>query len=162
MPAAGFDELVGEDRFDAPLPGEGRYVTDAAMAKEILALAKAAQQPSLLYAVTIENHGPWASDTAGGEDLMGSYLRLARNSDTMIRRLIDGLAELRGPATLVFFGDHRPSIPGVTNPHEARYTPYVIVRLNDGQFDHGENRRVDLTPAELHHTMLDIMLGRPV
>ena len=163
MPAAGFGELVGQDRFAAPAPGEGRYVTDAAMTDAILALARTAQEPSLLYAVTIENHGPWAPDRASGAgDLRSSYLRLVRNSDAMLKRLIAGMATLGRPATLVFFGDHRPSIPGATDPAGDRHTPYVIVRLDSqGRFVRGDNRRVDLTPAGLHHAMLNLVLGEP-
>lgn len=163
MPAAGFCELVGEERFTPPQPEDGRYVTDAAMADEILKLANAARQPSLLYAVTIENHGPWAPDAAGGVDLVASYMRLARHSDVMLERLIEGLAAIGRPAMLVFFGDHRPSIPGATDPGGPRHTPYVIVRLDgQGQPMRGENRRVDLTPASLHHAVLDLVLGARV
>jgi hypothetical protein len=163
MPAAGFTELVGEDRFAPPAPREGRYVTDAAMTDEILMLARAAGQPTLLYAVTIENHGPWAPDAAsGGSDLVGSYMRLARNSDAMLKRLAEGLTTIGRPAMLVFFGDHRPSIPGATDPSGDRHTPYVIVRIDgEGRFLRGENRRVDLTPAGLHHAIVDIVLGEP-
>ncbi|MBB4860601.1 hypothetical protein HNO88_003945 [Novosphingobium chloroacetimidivorans] len=163
MPAAGFRQLVGEDRFVPPGPGEGRYVTDAAMAYQILELAEAARGPTLLYAVTIENHGPWAPDAAtGASNLVDSYMQLVRNSDAMLERLIGGLAALRRPAMLVFFGDHRPSIPGATDPAGPRHTPYVLVRLDaEGRFVRGDNRRVDLTPAGLHHAMLDIVLGKP-
>jgi hypothetical protein len=163
MPAAGFKELVGEDRFTPPKPEEGRYVTDAAMANEILKLAVETRQPSLLYAVTIENHGPWAPDAKSGDtDLVGSYMTLVRNSDAMLKRLIDGLAAAERPAMLVFFGDHRPSIPGATDPAGDRHTPYVIMRFDDaGRTLRDTNCRVDLTPAGLHHAMLDLVLGEP-
>jgi hypothetical protein len=164
MPAAGFRELVGEDRFAPPTPGERRYVTDAAMSAQILELARTAPEPSLLYAVTIENHGPWSPDGASaGRDLASSYLHLVRKSDDMLAGLIAGLAALGKPAMLVFFGDHRPSIPGATDPNGPRHTPYVIMRFDSqGRFLRGENRRVDLTPAGLHHAMLDIVLGEAV
>lgn len=162
MPAGGFDELVGEDRFAAPGPGKGRYVTDAAMADEIIALARQADGPTLLYAVTIENHGPWATDDATGEgrdDLVRSYLRLAGNSDTMLTSLLDRLAGLGRPALLVFFGDHRPSIPGASMPGDARHTPYVMMRIDAaGDLLPGNNRRVDLAPSDLHHAVLDTVL----
>ena len=161
MPAGGFAELVGEDRFTPPAPGEGRYVTDAAMADTILDLAEKADGPSLIYAVTIENHGPWAPEGAqGGGDLKQSYLRLARNSDAMLTALQTGLARLGRPALLVFFGDHRPSIPGATMPGGDRHTPYVMLRLDaTGRILSGDNRRVDLTPAGLHHAVLETVLG---
>lgn len=164
MPAAGFTQLVGEERFMAPGPEEGRYVTDAAMADTILELARSVGEPSLIYAVTIENHGPWAPQGApGNDDLVQSYLRLARNSDAMLTNLLEGLREIGRPATLVFFGDHRPSIPGATVPGGDRHTPYVMVRMDaEGAFIKGEGGQADLTPAKLHHVILDAVLGQPI
>jgi hypothetical protein len=164
MPAGGFAELVGEERFAQPAPHEGRYVTDAAVAEQIVSLAAAATGPALIYAVTMENHGPWAPDgVPGGSDLLQSYLRLVRNSDAMLTSLLNGLAELGPPVLLVFFGDHRPSIPGLVDPGGARHTPYVMMRLDGaGEILPGENRRVDLTPAELHHAILDATLGEEI
>lgn len=159
MPAAGFAEMMGEEHFAPPSAGEGRYVTDAAMAGTIGDLARDSAGPTLLYAVTIENHGPWApEDGPGPRDLVSSYLRLVRNSDAMLTALLDTLGGLGRPAVLVFFGDHRPSIPGVTTPGPVRHTPYVIVRLDaSGAVVEGERRRVDLTPAQLHHAVHDLL-----
>ncbi|MDZ7895370.1 MAG: sulfatase-like hydrolase/transferase [Sphingobium sp.] len=119
MPAGGFAELV--EGTVPPAPGEGRYVTDAAMADTILDLAGGTAQPTLIYAVTIENHGPWAPDSRGGgsPDLVDGYMRLVRHGDAMLTALADGLAALRRPALLIFFGDHRPSIPGASVPPDA-------------------------------------------
>ncbi|WP_242125485.1 LTA synthase family protein [Sphingobium sp. Sx8-8] len=162
MPAGGFADLVGEEHFAPVAAGSGRYVTDAALAEKIASLAREAVEPSLIYTVTIENHGPWAPDMPSGGDLVQSYLRLVRNSDAMLTTLLDQLAVLQRPALLVFFGDHRPSIPGATAPGGERHTPYVMMRLDgSGAIVRGDNRRVDLTPAGLHHAMLDIVLGTP-
>ena len=168
MPASGFSELVGESRFAAPLPGEGRYVTDAAMAAEIVTLARAATNPTLLYAVTIENHGPWTARNSATDDGAGltsgvlaqGYLHLAQNSDAMLTMLMAELATLERPAMLVFFGDHRPSIPGVSMPGGDRHTPYVMVCFDEaGRIVQGDKRELDLTPAELHHAIIDVLAG---
>lgn len=161
MPAGGFAELIGEERFTPPKADEGRYVTDAAVAEEILALAAAATGPTLIYSVTIENHGPWAPDTSSEAGAVSQgYLRLVRNSDAMLTTLLDGLATLGRPSLLVFFGDHRPSIPGVVSPGGPRHTPYVMVCFDGaGEIVPGDNRRGDLTPAELHHVILGAVLG---
>ncbi|MBB3859406.1 hypothetical protein GGQ88_000646 [Novosphingobium hassiacum] len=163
MRAGGFADLVGEDRFDPPSAGEGRYVTDAAMADAIADLAHAADEPTLLYAVTIENHGPWEAEAGNRpDDLKQGYLRLVRNSDAMLTKLMTELAGLRRPATLVFFGDHRPSIPGVSVPGGARHTPYVIVRIDaEGRCVRREGERTDLTPAQLHHAILGLLTNAP-
>lgn len=162
MPAAGFAELCGEDRFTRPGAKEGRYVTDAAMADEILALAENASQPTLIYAVTIENHGPWGG-ASERRDLRECYVDLVRRSDAMLARLASSLSGLGRPATLVFFGDHRPSIPGVADPGGDLHTPYVILRFDgEGQVLRGRAEPHDLTPADLHHTVLNLLVAEAV
>jgi hypothetical protein len=153
MPAVGFDALVGEEGFAAAAPGMGRYVDDRALGAALCDLADAATGPTFLYAVTMENHGPWGegriAGTAGGLD---TYLAHLRGSDAMLGDLIDHLARRGRRALLVFFGDHRPTLPGVSEPGPARHTPYVMLRFGAG--DDPAGRRVDLTPAGLHHAIL--------
>lgn len=162
LPAGGFAELVGEERFAPPGPGEGRYVHDAAITRELLEQARRADGPTLLYAVTIENHGPWSSAKGNrAEHLVEGYRELVGKGDAMLSELTAGLAALERPAMLVFFGDHRPSIPGASAPGGPRHTPYVVLRFDAaGQVVPGANRRRDLTPAALHHAILEGALGR--
>lgn len=157
MPQAGFDRLVGEDAFAPPAAAEGRYVTDAAVTEGIIDLARAAEGASLIYAVTIENHGPWPRvRDASPRSRAAPYLRLLGNSDAMLARLLETLPQLGRPAILCFFGDHRPSIPGASEPGAERHTPYVLVRFDaDGTPCPGDHNDGALTPAELHHAILD-------
>ena len=168
LPASGFARLVGEDSFDPPAKGEGRYVTDAAIARKIMELAREAADPALLYAVTIENHGPWSADESAEDApsgtqasrLVAKYLRLVAKGDAMLADLRGGIAALRRPAMLVFFGDHRPSIPGASEPGGERHTPYVVLRFDaQGRPIRGDGQRRDLTPAALHHLVLDCTLS---
>ena len=157
LPKAGFETLVGEDHFDQPKPGEGRYVSDAKVAEQILEVAKGALQPTFIYAVTMENHGPWAPHgDASTVSMVDNYNRHVLAGDAMLGRLREGLAELGRPATLVFFGDHRPTIPGASDPGGDRHTPYVILKTASGQHTSKEPpERRDLTPAQLHRAILD-------
>lgn len=161
LPGAGFTELVGQACFDPPAQGDGIYVTDAAITRKVLALAQAARSPTFIYAVTIENHGPWASQGgASSADLVRSYNRLVRAGDAMLSSLREGLAKLGRPALLVFFGDHRPSIPGASEPGSALHTPYIMLRFDDrGRIVSGTNGRKDITPAQLHHAILEAAPG---
>lgn len=156
LPAAGFDELVSEDQFDPPEAGTGRYVSDRAVADKVLELARNVEGPTFIYAVTMENHGPWsAQDDHAGEGAVQSYDRLVRAGDAMLSQLDQGLKSLQKPALLVFFGDHRPSIPGASEPGGDRHTPYVMLRYDrQGGIVRGNNAREDLTPAQLHHLIL--------
>jgi len=156
MPEIGFEEVIGESDF-APVPAGGsRYVDDRTLGAKLVELASGSATPRLIYAVTMENHGPWDSDNArDATGRLDAYLGRLRNSDAMLGDLIQYLSADGRPALLVFFGDHRPSIPGVTAPGGARHTPYVVVRFDaGGRALKGESAAVDLTPAALHHLIL--------
>lgn len=162
MPLSGFGELLGQDRFDPLAAGSGRYVPDAAITDCILDLARNGSGADFLYAVTIENHGPWPAGQTN--DLLGAaapYLKLLGQSDAMLARLVNELPRLGRPTTLCFFGDHRPSIPGASEPGPDRHTPFVLLRWDtNGKVLAGSRAEEDLTPAELHHAILDtIRLG---
>lgn len=154
LPAAGFAELLGPEAFCLPSRGEHRYVTDAAIADVILGRAAAAETPSFIHAVTIENHGPWPADSNGRRS--SAYLRLVAKGDAMLTRLIDDMAALKRPAILLFYGDHRPSIAGLVDPGGDRDTPYVLLRFDaNGALMPGAGEHRDLTPAQLHHLLIN-------
>lgn len=156
MPAIGFDNLIGEERFASISDRVGRYIDDRTLGASLIHLVDQAVGPTLIYSVTMENHGPWDSDNA--RDARGrrdAYLRHLRSSDTMLSELVERLSKDGRPALLVFFGDHRPSIPGVTAPGDARHTPYVILRFDGGgPVQNGSAGRIDLSPAALHHAIM--------
>ena len=117
---------------------------------------RSATPPTLIHAVAIENHGPWPADKAGAHGKQFSaYLRLVAKGDAMLARLVDEMAALLRPAILVFYGDHRPSIPGAAEPGGDRDTPYVLLSYTaDGTIIPGTGNPHDLTPAQLHHALL--------
>lgn len=157
MPCAGFNDLIGEDSFASSPRDDGRYVADSAVSDKIFEIAAQAPGATMIYAVTIANHGPWPSAKPEGEVRNGGqYLELLRRSDAMLSRLITELPTLGRPVTLCFFGDHRPSIPNVSEPGQARHTPYIIASFEpDGTPITSDMKDEDLTPAQLHHAILD-------
>ena len=157
LPAAGFAEMVGPEGFCMPAKGEHRYVSDDAIADVIMDRVRAASEPGLFQAVTIENHGPWPADqTCARKKQSSAYLRLVAKGDAMLARLMADVAALKRPALLAFYGDHRPSIPGACMPGGDRHTPYVVLRFDgEGQLVPGDGARVDLTPAQFHHALID-------
>jgi len=162
MPASGFDTIVGEDAFDPPVESDGRYVTDAALCDKLLELAQTREGPALIYAVSIENHGPWAADSSeSAEGNKAGYMRLLKRSDAMLERLIETLPKLGRPVVLCFFGDHRPSIPLVSTPGGERHTPYVVIRFReDGSPITRPHSPRDLSPAELQTAILEAIGSR--
>jgi hypothetical protein len=163
MPRAGFETILGESDFAPPAQGEGRYVTDAALCDRVLQLAQSADGRTLIYTVTIENHGPWSSHGNTPEGNKAAYMRLLRRSDAMLSLLLDALPGAGRAVTLCFFGDHRPSIPLISLPGGERHTPYVIVRFDaNGQPIPREAQDRDITPAGLHEAMLAALRSGPL
>lgn len=157
MRAAGYDRIIGEDEFAPPAPGAGRYVTDQAVCNKILEIVETSKRATLIYAVTIENHGPWpAAKGAAASSNQDDYVSLLQRSDAMLLRLSEALAQAGRPAILCFFGDHRPSIPEVSEPGGDRHTPYAIVQFDAAGHPVGTSgQSEDVTPAQLHHLLLD-------
>ncbi len=108
-PAFGFERFVGLEGFpDAERFGP--YVSDAAVADAILKEAAAATEPTFLFVVTIENHGPWGPGRLPGlDDPAAQYARHLENADRMIGRVAAGLADRPGGALLCVYGDHAPA-----------------------------------------------------
>lgn len=155
MPAVGFTSMVGHDAFAGALD-RGPHVSDAALGDRLEALIRTTVTPALIYAVTIENHGPWKPGRlAPGGTGLEAYLDHLCAGDALLDRLIDVLDADGRRATLVFFGDHRPSIPGVVEPGAERDTPFVLLHFGDDGVKASPAEPECLTPAGLHQAILD-------
>lgn len=138
MPLLGFDRFIGIEGF-ADAARSGPYVSDIAVAERIAALIAEHGPKVFIFAITMENHGPWDSDhdtldpvplpaewgALPDATAMGRYLRHLQSTDAMIpivRRAIGA----RG--WLTFYGDHQPSLAGLFRAAETpdRRTDYAI------------------------------------
>jgi len=160
MPRLGFQHLIGENHFP-PAEAGSPYVSDREIGHKILSLVDQASEPTLIYAVTMENHGPWDKGRAGQTDGISAWAHHVRNSDKLLNQLVDGLDRSEQSSLLIFFGDHRPTIPGHIAPGRVRHTPYVAL-----QFPAGGEHCLDIaetpstrTPAELHQLILNLVSG---
>lgn len=156
MPACGFTRIIGEDAFTHTPRPDMPYIEDTALARQIGQLVSKSTKPTFIYAVTMENHGPWPAPSPDGpKTALAHYLRHLRNSDRMLGDLMDTLAASGRSGLLVFFGDHRPSIPGMVTPNDARGTPYVVIPFDaQGRDRQPRSQAEALTPAQLHHLIL--------
>jgi phosphoglycerol transferase MdoB-like AlkP superfamily enzyme len=125
LPALGFSHLHGDEAF-AHAQRFGPHVGDLAVADYITRLLPASPDPRFVFAVTMENHGPWHRDRlADGEGSATElYLQHLRNSLEMIHRLQQ--LDLDRPLVLCFYGDHTPVLPGHFSPEQAVLTDYLI------------------------------------
>lgn len=123
MPNLGFDAFLGPESF-VGAARNGLYVTDEAVAQRIIALLGSEGPNLFVFAITMENHGPWNGAPSGGEPgrrvlamaapdaALRQYLDGLRNADRMLALLRHALATER-PGLLGFYGDHLPSLPTV-------------------------------------------------
>lgn len=127
VPRLGFERGLFETGFDGD-ERHGPYVSDRAIVRRILA-EFAEPGPVLVYAVTMENHGPWGPGRFADEaDPTRQYLRHLRAADEAIGLMIDGLDAMPGTTLLCFYGDHPPILPG-RKPSTEPETDYAVLAL---------------------------------
>ncbi len=120
----GFDTFMDIRAF-AHAPREGAYVADAAVGERIQQILREVDQPTFVFAITMENHGPlhleqvrpgdveqlYLSPPPEGCDELTVYLRHLRNADAMLGKLSAAMDDLRQPVALCLYGDHVPIMP---------------------------------------------------
>jgi hypothetical protein len=154
VPRLGFERLMFEDDF-AGAERFGPYVSDRAMMDAILAQVDRIPGRSLITAITMENHGPWAAGRLPDEpDPTRQYLQHIRNADEAISRLVDGLSRRTGRTLLCLFGDHPPILPGIAPTREPE-TDYAVLVFEGGRpVGGGKSRR--MSADALGRLMMDL------
>jgi phosphoglycerol transferase MdoB-like AlkP superfamily enzyme len=126
FPLLGFDEFIDIESF-AISEKAGPYVSDDAVARKVIAVLDAAVQPTFVFAITMENHGPLHWEKVGHDEAatlfeqmppdncedLAVYARHLRNADLMVGELSDYLKSLHNAAWLCIYGDHVPIMPKV-------------------------------------------------
>lgn len=120
--AFGFDEFRSEKTMMSTVR-RGPLVSDESMTDEIVAAADAAENPLFLFAVSLQNHGPYEPNRYGNavHDVhaqtsdwarasLASFAEGASDSDRELQRLIDWAQKRKRPTVIAFFGDHLPPL----------------------------------------------------
>jgi hypothetical protein len=162
-PHLGFDEFIDIERF-SEADRIGPYVSDAAVTREIEALLADSERPVFIFAITMENHGPWKKGRIAVSNEVratlplrsGSfarYLMHLHNADLMIGRLREVLLASDRAAIFGFYGDHLPSMPAFFNAvkFDDPRTDYFIWS-NEGS---GPGREVNVSADALNRLLLE-------
>lgn len=160
MPQMGFTQLISTEAFSED-DLCGSYVGDIALGKKICdIIEKSSQKTQMIYAVTMENHGPWKQvDGIDYKDPVEIYDFHVRNSDILLDMLDQKLSGLGKKAVLAFFGDHRPSIPGYNSPGRNKSTPFVIKTYHSSaDFDFPQDAHI--SPAEFSEKIMSLLKKR--
>jgi hypothetical protein len=138
-PALGFERFVDGEAFPKDRV-VGLFTSDAALTERVLAELADEGPPQLVFAISMENHGPfdWRPGLdparlaalpmperldAGARLWMGNYLYLLDDADHELGRLADALARRHRRTLLLFYGDHLPGLGPV----------YAQLGFDDGQ-----------------------------
>jgi hypothetical protein len=166
-PPLGFDRFVDLEAFrDAERYGP--YISDRAVTEKALALLDEATQPTLLFLITMENHGPlhlekvapgdagrlYSTPPPDGYDDLTIYLRHLANADRMVSELRAHLERSPRDAWLCWYGDHVPILQKV----------YDATGFTDGRTDYfiwGKGRAPEAgSPRDLRVEELGALLLR--
>jgi hypothetical protein len=126
-PVLGFDAFMDSADFKGAST-EGPYVADSAVALRILEVLRDAREPTFIFAITMENHGPLHLEHG---DELSVYLRHLRNADEMFGAVAEGLRRI-GDGVLCVYGDHVPGMPSVYAKHafDDSRTDYLLWRAS--------------------------------
>lgn len=134
MPNLGFDAFMDLDALDAwaekkigrKLPRFGRYVDDGALLRAAAEFLEACSEPTFLFVITMEAHGPWDAACCPGGGSMSEVERY----ESHMRRLDEGAAHIAEEssaghlrAVAFLYGDHIPGLKALDEAAGAPRTP---------------------------------------
>jgi len=119
----GFDKFISKEFFNSPKL-KGQYISDTELSQKILDELKETIDPDFIYAVSMENHGPYSSTpnpqntikatdsnlSPDSQAMLDNYSNSVSDVDKSLKQLIDGLKTSNQPTEVIFFGDHLPML----------------------------------------------------
>lgn len=119
----GFQKFTGIEDFKNP-EYKGFYISDEEVSKMIINEHKNSDKPVFIYAITMQNHGPYDTKryenteikvkcdgfTEQGKSILEDYTQGAHDADRSLKLLIDYFKKVEEPTVIVFFGDHLPML----------------------------------------------------
>ncbi|CAG7635632.1 hypothetical protein PAESOLCIP111_03686 [Paenibacillus solanacearum] len=119
-----FDNFISKDQFDSPKL-KGQFISDEEVSNRIIEQVENNEDPTFIYAVTMQNHGPYDDHRYGdggnsiraegpltdeARDTLETYTQGARDADQSLQKLIDHFKKSSEPTVIVFYGDHLPML----------------------------------------------------
>ncbi|WP_192929651.1 LTA synthase family protein [Alkaliphilus serpentinus] len=118
----GFDKFISKEYF-TDLKHDGWYIADEVVTDMIIDEIEENDKPSFVYAVTMQNHGPYnqvrypenkikVENDISNESkvILETYLQGLSAADRSLEKLTNYLSKSDEPTIVVFFGDHLPML----------------------------------------------------
>jgi len=156
-PNLGFQHFYSMKDFVNP-EMKGEYISDLEVSKKIiqeLSLESQESAPKFIFAVTMQNHGPYTVNRYQNLDLkaegklskeslniLNTYVQGVSDADKALQYLLERLAKSSRPAIVVFFGDH---LPYLGRDYKV-YKETGYIQGNDNQWTLEERLKMRATP----------------
>jgi phosphoglycerol transferase MdoB-like AlkP superfamily enzyme len=119
----GFDKFISKEFFNAP-EYKGSYIRDTELTRKILEELKETDKPDFIYAISMQNHGPYnptevsqniitsnnSNLSPSSKAILDNYSNTISDVDQSLKQLIEGLKRIDQPTEVIFFGDHLPML----------------------------------------------------
>lgn len=118
----GFDSFISKEYFKDP-EVKGLFISDDEVSRHIIDQVESTEEPVFIYAITMQNHGPYEDNrygetsikasgelTKSGKQMIETFAEGARDADASLQMLIDHFEQSDEPTVIVFFGDHLPML----------------------------------------------------
>jgi len=119
-PLLGFEEFYSLVDFENTQK-TGEYIGDMEVSRKIISELQDEDKPKFIFAITMQNHGPYPADryknndvtvsgnlTAEGKAILETYTQGVHDADKSLKYLIDSISNSNRPTIVVCFGDHLP------------------------------------------------------
>lgn len=149
----GFNNFISSEFFSNSKLN-GAYISDDSISEEIYHRIIETEERDFIYAVTMQNHGPYSEKkpTSGeffigttqllseeGKNILENYVRLINDADVSLANLLIKIKQIKEPTVVVFFGDHLPLLG-------SDYLVYKQTDFLDGSDDFGLNEKMYQVP----------------
>lgn len=120
-PLLGFDSMTFLEDWDPNAPLRRDYITDESVYANIQTqLDLESDAPQFIFAVTMQNHGPYGEAYPNFEEAieltdpesspeLDQYVSLIHESDRALGEFLAEIKHRRRPTLVLFFGDHQPN-----------------------------------------------------
>ncbi len=150
----GFEKFIGLEDFKNA-PNRGAYKADTAVSQKIIEQVNESEKPVFIYAVTMQNHGPYEANRYQSVDIeingsmsdeslaaLRTYTQGVKDGDSALKELIDYFESSAEPTMIVFFGDHLPYL----GDDYLAYKEAGFIKAANGELSLPEYQRMRSTP----------------
>lgn len=118
----GFESFMSKEYFNNP-EYKGAFISDAEVSRTIINQVEQTDKPMFIYAVTMQNHGPYDDNRYGDAEIkvegdltpearriLENFTQGVRDADRSLQMLIDHFEQSDEPTIVVMYGDHLPML----------------------------------------------------